>query len=151
MSEELLEEGIIISSAYGEIPVQLNQMYIFEQGIIGFPDDKKYALLPLEDSDLFILHSCVDKNMSFIIIPASKVDRELSFEIDVETVELLEVQSPNDVAAFLIVHITNNQLYINAKAPILLVPSTRKGCQFVIHDPTYSVREPLVIKEDTAC
>lgn len=151
MSEKLMQADVIHSTAYGEIPIQPDQVYFFNQGIIGFTGEKKYALLPLADTDLFILHSCNDKDVSFIIIPATKVSREFSFQIDTETIELLELNEPGDVVTFLIVHIADNQLFINAKAPLLLVPSTHKGCQFVIHDPNYAVRESLEIKDDSSC
>lgn len=150
MNKQWIQSDIIQSSAYGEISIDPTQIYSFDRGLIGFPNEKKYALLPMKQSNVFILHA-FHEDVSFIIMPAEKIDREYSFQIDKETVELLAVDKPEEVVVFLIVHIAENQLFINAKAPLLLVPSTQKGCQFVIHDSAYAVREPLRLKDESLC
>ncbi len=150
MAERATQSERLLNTAYGQFPVSDHQLFVFEQGIIGLPHIKEYALFPYEDSELFILQSCQDE-ISFILIPAYKVDKILNFPIDEETVELLGIQQPEDVTAFLIVHIVEDKPYVNAKAPILLVPSTNKGCQYVINDVNFAIREPLVMKGQLSC
>lgn len=150
MGERATQSDMVLQTAYGEISITEDQVYSFEQGIIGLPEVTKYALLPYADSDLFILQSLKD-NVSFVLVPAIKVDRELAFQIDGDTVSLLGVQGPNDIATMLIVHIVDEVPFVNCKAPILIVPETKKGCQFVINDANYAVREPLVMKGADPC
>jgi len=150
LGEQAIQKDTVLQTAYGEVTITAEQIYSFEQGIIGLPGLTKYALLPFADSELFILQSLED-TLSFVLVPAAKVDKELSFQIDEETVGLLGVQEPGEVATMLIVHIVDEIPFVNCKAPILLVPSNQKGCQFVINNGSYSVREPLVMKGTELC
>lgn len=150
MSEYTVQDVTIHSSVYGEISVSTEQIYTFEQGVIGLSQITKYALLPYENSDFFIMQALTE-DLSFILLPAAKLERELSFHIDEETAGLLETQKADDIVTFVIVNVVGGQPYVNAKAPILLVPATQKGCQFVVNSVDYSVREPMALKGSTAC
>lgn len=150
MGEQAAQTDIVLKTVYGEVSITEDQVYSFEQGVIGLPEITSYALLPFADSDLFILQSLKD-DISFILVPAIKVDRELAFQIDEDTVSLLGVQDPNEIATMLIVHVIDELPFVNCKAPILIVPETQKGCQFVINDANYAVREPLVMKGAEPC
>jgi flagellar assembly factor FliW len=150
MSERATRTETVLQTAYGEVSLTEEQVYSFAQGVIGLPTITKYGIVPFADSDLFILQS-LEEDLSFVLIPALKIEKEFSFHIDEETVSLLGVQEPSEVVTMLIVHIVDDLPYINCKAPILMVPSTQNGCQFVINDGNYSVREPLVMKGQEPC
>ncbi|MEF2243950.1 flagellar assembly protein FliW [Paenibacillus sp. IITD108] len=150
MDSKIIQQDVIKSSLYGEIPISNEQIYEFEHGLIGFSSIHNFVLFPYENSDLFILHA-LSEDTSFILIPALKIERELAFQVDSDTVEMLGVNDANEVVPFVIVHIVDDKPYMNTKAPILLVPSKQKGCQYVINDPSYSIREPLVMKESERC
>ncbi|MHA6481282.1 flagellar assembly protein FliW [Paenibacillus sp. strain BS8-2] len=150
MSERATRTETFLQTAYGEVTLTEEQIYNFAQGVIGLPSITKYGLLPFADSGLFILQS-LEEDLSFVLIPAIKVEKEFSFQVDEETVSQLGVQEPSEVVTMLIVHIVDGLPYINGKAPILVVPSTQRGCQFVINDGNYSVREPLVMKGPEPC
>ncbi|HEY8529486.1 MAG TPA: flagellar assembly protein FliW [Paenibacillaceae bacterium] len=138
---------LIRSDRYGDLHVAEEQIYRFEKGIVGWQDIKQYALIGVEDTPFFILHA-VDEQLSFILIPAEKVVLDYGFEIDDETVELLDAKKPEDVVIFLIVNIIDDAFYVNLKAPVLLVPRSRAGCQYVIHDRDYPLRFPLRRREE---
>lgn len=146
MGEKAIHTELIRSAVYGEITVTREQIYTFHQGLIGLSHITEYALLPYDNSDLFILQGC-HEDISFILVPAAKVELELAFHLDEETVDLLDASNAEEVVPFYIVHVVDNSPHVNAKAPILIVPSAQKGCQYVINDGNYSVREPLVMKE----
>jgi flagellar assembly factor FliW len=135
-------ETIIESERYGTLRLKENQIIRFDKGIIGFLDIKSYGLAALENTPFYILHA-LERQVSFILVPAAAVVEGYGFEIDDETVQLLNIQSPEDVATFLIVNIIEDALYVNLKAPVLIAPEQRKGCQFVIHNMDYPIRHPL--------
>jgi len=137
---------LIRSDRYGELHVSDDQIFRFEKGIVGWQNITHYALVAVEETPFYILHALRDQ-LSFILIPAEKAVLDYGFEIDDETVELLGVRKPEDVVPFLIVNIVDDAFYVNLKAPVLLVPHNRTGCQFVIHDRDYPLRHPLVRKE----
>jgi len=139
-----------LQTAYGEATITDDHLYSFKQGVVGLPQANAFALLPFSNSDLFVLQS-LNNDLSFILIPAIKVNREFSFHIDQETVELLGAKNADEVIVMLIVHLIDNKPFINCKAPILIVPPTQSGCQFVINDASYGIREELVMKGLEQC
>ncbi|WP_276353589.1 flagellar assembly protein FliW [Cohnella caldifontis] len=141
------QETVIRSDRYGELHVAENQIIHFEKGIVGWQEISNYALIEMEDTPFYILHA-LREQLSFILIPAEKTVRDYGFEIDDDTIELLGISKAEDVVAFLIVNIVENQFYVNLRAPILIAPEQCKGCQFVIHQSDFPIRFPLAGKEE---
>lgn len=140
----------IDSARYGKLTVNEHQVYEFPQGIVGFSGITRFALIPFENTEFFVLHSDTT-DVSFILLPAAKAIMDYAFELGQETVEMLEANKPDDVVPFLIVNFIDNVPYVNLKAPILIVPNSQKGCQYVISSPSYPIRERLVYEEQESC
>lgn len=139
----------IESAAYGSLQVSQEQIYDFSIGLVGLAHIHAYALLPYSDTDFFILHSLTD-DLSFILIPAHRIQEQYAFEMEDHLLELLGSKA-EDIMPFLIVNIVDQVPYMNLKAPILLAPSSQKGCQFVLNDASYAIRTPLILREDDSC
>lgn len=150
MGENIVSNHIIQSDLYGEIIVEEEQVYQFTQGIVGFSHLNQFALLPYEDTELFMLQS-FSEEISFLLFPAMRSDNNISFHIDEATVKQLGVKKQDDLIIFYVLRFVENRPYINLRAPILIVPTTQKGCQYVVPDESLSIREPLVIKGEDAC
>lgn len=136
----------IHSSNYGALHPEPHQIYEFVKGMIGFQSIARYALMPYDDSAFYILHA-VDEERSFILIPAEYV-QNYSFPIGRDTVEALEVEAPEDVVTMLVVNIINDGISVNLRAPVLLSPTTQKGCQYIIIDSNLPVRHFIQGKEE---
>ncbi|MNI65635.1 Flagellar assembly factor FliW [compost metagenome] len=137
----------LYSDAYGTLELEDSQIYSFENGILGIPDTQNYALFPMGDTPFFILHS-LEKQISFILIPAHDAVHDYNFQIDEESIESLKLKSPEDAGVMLIVNIQQDELFVNLMAPLLLSPHSMKGCQYVIKDQELSMRYPLCRKGD---
>lgn len=144
------QEVTITNEAYGTFTVGAENIYSFPKGLVGLPEAKEYALIPLEDSAFYILQAA-GHDLSFIVIPAHMAVRDYDFHIDEETVELLKAEKPEDILTLLIVNYENRQLYVNLKAPVLLSQSGHLGCQFIITDKDYPIRHPLSDEEPKTC
>src|SRR5690606_6169869 len=134
MSENNIASKIVINSQlYGEIHPEPHQIYAFEQGIVGFSHLKQFALLPYDDTELYILQSFKEE-ISLLLSPATMSANTEGFRVDDATVRQLGVQQADEIISFYIVRFIDQQPYINLKAPILVVPDQQKGCQYVIAD-----------------
>lgn len=137
---------IINSRAYGAFEVTDGQIYHFPRGLVGLHEYKDYALIQVEDGPFHLLHALNDE-LSFILLPAHLVADDYGFRIDDATVDLLSIAKPEDVHTFLIVNAIDDELFVNLKAPVLAAPGSRRGCQFIIDDPAFPIRHPLIGKE----
>ena len=138
---------MIHSEAYGTFEIEESQIYHFPRGIIGLSEYQDYALVQIEDAPYYILHA-LEHELSFILLPASNVTEDYGFQIDQATIDLLEINKPEDVMTFLIVNIVEEIPCVNLRAPVLLTLTTQKGCQFIIDNSDYSVRHALSRKGD---
>lgn len=147
MGEKVITSKVIQSQLYGELQPEVHQVYHFEQGIIGFSHLNQFALLPYEDTALFILQS-FDDEISLLLLPAELSANSSGFNIGTDTIEQLGVHESNEIVTFYIVRFIDNTPYINLKAPILIVPQKQKGCQYVIPNESVSIRESLLLVGD---
>jgi len=145
MGENTISNQVIKSDLYGEIIVEDHQIFHFAQGIVGFSHLKQFALLPYEDTELFILQS-FNEDISLLLYPAEYSENDISFHIDESTVEQLGVTNKVEITIFYVLRFIENSPFINLRAPILVVSNTQKGCQYVVPDDSLSLRAPLAIK-----
>lgn len=147
MTSETDQVILINSKEYGPLEITAEQVIAFPRGIVGISDHKQFAMLALPETPFFILHS-LSGDLSFILVDASAVVEPYEFELSDETVQLLQAKQPQDISILLIVNIVNKDFYVNLKAPILITTKERKGCQYIIQDHDYPVRQPLKMKEN---
>jgi len=141
---------VIHSESYGTIEFESTQIIYFPQSIIGLSDHHEYALVRVEDTPYYLLHSLEDE-ISFILLPAHLAMEDYGFRINQSTIDLLGIKKPEDVTTFLIVNIVDDQLFVNLKAPLLLAVDNQKGCQFIIDDTAYPLRYPLARQGGGSC
>jgi len=135
---------VIHSQLYGELRPEEHQIYQFQQGIVGFSHLHQFALLPYEDTQLFILQA-FEEELSLLLLPASMSANVEGFHIDDEAVTALGIEIADEVIAFYILRFIEGVPYVNLKAPILIVPNKQKGCQYVLTNDSVSVRERLIL------
>lgn len=146
MSETNTSSLIIQSSVYGDIQVNREQIYHFPKTIVGISDYKEYALIQMEETPFFILHALHD-DFHFILIPAEEVFRDYEFDLSPNIVDLLQIEKPQDVIPFLIVNMIEDELFVNLKAPVLIAPVRKKGCQHIVTEKEYPIRQKIFGKE----
>lgn len=139
----------IESPHYGTLTVPEREIYRFENGLIGLPQSREFALVPFQDTPFYLLHA-IEGGLSFVVMPPSLAVENYEFEIPDELAELLGLRFPDQALTFVIVNIVDDRPCVNLKAPIILVPGSRKACQYILHDKDFPIRYPLG-KESSTC
>jgi flagellar assembly factor FliW len=112
----------------------------------GFPDDKQFVLVQVEDSEvIFELTSKDHPDLRFVVVPPVALFPEYSPEIDDETLKTLGVSDPKNVVMLLVVTTGDSiaSTTVNTAAPIVIDQASKKGVQLVLNRADLSVREPL--------
>ncbi|MFC5604085.1 flagellar assembly protein FliW [Sporosarcina koreensis] len=128
---------------HGDIAIQPDQLWNFPKGIPGFEDEKEFILLPIEENNLFqVLQSSNTPSVAFIVTnPYTLVD-DYSFDIDVPTIELLNIERPEDV--FVLGILTLKQPFetstINLQAPLIFQMNNRTAKQMILNDIRFTTR-----------
>ncbi|WP_062108985.1 flagellar assembly protein FliW [Bacillus niameyensis] len=137
---------MIQTKYHGEVKVKEDSILTFEKGIPGFPDEKKFTLLPLPDmSSVSVLQSIETPALAFVIADPYSFYKEYNFSLDENTVEQLEISGSEDVSAFVIltVHDPFEKTTANLQAPIIVNVKTNHAKQVILNDENYKTKTPL--------
>lgn len=128
---------------YGEIEIQSDQLWNFPKGIPGFENENEYLLLPIEGNDMFqVLQSTHTPAVAFIVTNPYTLVEDYSFDIDEPTIELLNIEKPEDV--FILGILTLKQPFetstINLQAPLIFQMNNRTAKQMILNDNRFTTR-----------
>lgn len=131
---------------HGELDIQEQQKWEFPKGIPGFEHEKEFALLPIEDNNIFqVLQSTNTTDVAFIVANPYTVVTDYSFKVDEPTIDLLNIKTESDVFVLGVLSVKNpfETSTINLQAPLIFQTKTKKAKQMILNDNTYSMRHPI--------
>lgn len=136
----------------GQVEIAEEQLVTFTDGMPGFPDEKKLALLPLaENSPFVVLQSTQHAQICFVMADPFSIKSDYAFDIAKQDIEALEIEKPEDAITYSIVTLRERleKSTINLLAPVVINCRMNKGRQIVLHDSNlYPLHYPLkFIKE----
>ena len=137
------------TSYHGQKEYNEEDIIIFEKGLPGFEDNKKYIIFELEDNEFFnILHSVDDPTLGFIVVSPFSVVENYELVLNDDKIMELQVEKPEDVLLMNIVTLNSSieNITVNLQAPIVINIKCKLGEQIIIAGDKYSVRSPLVKK-----
>ena len=139
----------IETTRFGTIEIDEDKIIKFVRGILGFPKDKRYALLPhKENSPFFWLQSLDSPELAFVVINPALVLSDYSFEVADDIERELGLKFPEDAEVLVIVTIRrsgdNNskqvEMTANLLGPIVINVERRLACQVVLDPNKYPVK-----------
>lgn len=137
---------------HGEYEVQQRQILHFAQGIPGFSEEKRFVLLPLEDTPFVILQSVATPALGFAMIDPFLYFPDYDFELDDASIEQLELSSAKEVAVYVILTVADpfDQTTANLQAPIVLNQQKRLGKQVILTNTPYQTKHRLFPEKTAA-
>lgn len=121
----------------GPVTVEEQDIVTFEHGLPGFPEAKKFVLLPLDaDLPLVVLQSIDEQALGFVLAYPFAFKKDYAFDIAQEEKDELKIEEERDVIAYSIVTLkeTFQQSTLNLLAPILINTKAKLGKQIVLQD-----------------
>lgn len=139
-------ESPIASDLLGPLQVPAAALLTFPAGLLGFPEARRWALIPSGRDGLAWLQSADASDLIFLL--ADPFHWFPGYEIDVPNMSAVpgEVVTPESIAVFAIVTLPgggNDRASANLRAPVLLDVAARTGRQMVLADDRYQVQTPF--------
>jgi flagellar assembly factor FliW len=131
---------------FGDLEVTEEKVVHFKEGVPGFPNIHRFAVLEYEDLKPFhYLQALDDPPIALLVLNPFVVDPEYKFQLSNSDMEDIQTTRTDDVAVYAVATIPDNpeQATINLMAPIVINDRKRCGKQVVLHDSGYSVKHPL--------
>lgn len=124
---------------FGEIEIEKDKIICFENGIIGFPECKEYALIfdaGKEKRGISWLQCLEDESFALPVINPLLVKEDYAPDIEEEMLEPLgELTEENTyVLVTLTASAKKEDLSVNLKAPIIINTDTRKAIQVIVEN-----------------
>ncbi len=141
----------ITSQRFGAIEVEEEQVLSFAEGIIGFPEEKSFVLVPHNSAGFLAwLQSTRSPAVALPVVSAHAFGSRYP---DVEVTALATQHGlgnvSEDVALMVVLCAQRGQpATVNLLAPILVNAQTRKGAQVILEGSTFSTRELFVREQE---
>ena len=129
---------------FGIIEIDEEDFIYFPEGIPGFENSKKYALIGNDAGEavFFWLQSVDTPELCFVVTDPFMVYDGYGVDVEDEDVELLKITDANKVLSLTIVIIPEdiNEIRVNLKAPILINMDKKLGKQIIQKNDNLPIR-----------
>ena len=125
---------------FGEIEIDESKIITFEDGIIGFPDMKKFPLIFDEEKEgrpsISWLQSMDEPEIAFPVMDPLFVCETYNPSVEEELLKNLGTIKEDNLYVLVTVTVPQNikELAVNLKAPIVINTDTRKASQIIVED-----------------
>ena len=129
-----------ITRLFGEIEIDESKIITFEDGIIGFPDMKKFTLIFDEEKEgrpsISWLQSMDEPEIAFPVMDPLFVCETYNPSVEEELLKNLGTIKEDNLYVLVTVTVPQNikELAVNLKAPIVINTDTRKASQIIVED-----------------
>ena len=132
---------------FGKLDIPEDKIIHFHDGLPGFPQIHRFAVLELEELKPFhYLLALDDPPIALYIINPFMVDPTYEFRLTDSDMEDLNSTNSAELAVFSVATIPDDpsQATINLMAPIVINEKECCGKQVILHESNYSVKHPLL-------
>lgn len=146
---------------FGEIEIDESKVVNFSDGIIGFPDLKKFILIHDQDDEkttIQWLQSIDEPLFAMPVINPLLIVEAYNPEVEDELLSKLGDIGPEDMLVLVTMTIPEDitKMTINLRAPIVINTKSMKSAQIIVEDSQYAVKYPVYDilkgkKEGTVC
>lgn len=136
----------VASDRFGVVEIDDDRVLSFPDGLLGFPDARRFALVDSHDTGTYFwLQSVDDPALAFLTVAPWAFFPDYEPDIPRMDEEALGLASPADVMVLCILTVQREHKMITANllGPLVINSRSRVGRQVVLADSGYPVRAPL--------
>ena len=136
---------LIETSRFGQLDVNPERLINFEDGILGFPRQKQYALIQTgEGSGFYWLQSVCTRDLAFVVCDPRLFVADYQVPVKVDDLQNIGLAEIADAQVFVIVNKVDELLTGNLQGPLIVNVINRQARQLVLSDKRFSTRHPLM-------
>lgn len=134
---------------FGEVDISDEKIITFENGIIGFPDMKNFALIHDEEegdnAGIRFLQSLDETNFAMPVMNPLIVKPDYDPPVDYDLLAGIEYKEGDNLLVLVTVSIPGDltKMSVNLQGPIVIDVETHKACQIIVDTGDYPVKFPI--------
>ena len=128
------------------VNVEEKRLVSFPNGIMGFEQYKKYALIESEYEPFIWLQSIENKNLAFLLIDPFLICSDYEIDIDDNFLKSLQIASPEDIIVMTIVTVPcdGSAITANFLGPVVINRKNNLCAQVILNDNRWSTKFNIV-------
>ncbi|MCG8335728.1 MAG: flagellar assembly protein FliW [Proteobacteria bacterium] len=141
------------TTRFGQINVKSEDIIIFPDGPLGFPDCTRFTFIDEDRAVPFrMLQSLDNPALAFVVVDPLIARNDYHFDVTREDLKLIKAESTENLLVYCIVTMSRNihEVTVNLQGPLVINPVHRLGHQFVLVDTDYNTREKLIQNPEEA-
>lgn len=134
---------------FGEIEIADEKIIVFEKGIIGFPEMRRFALLHNEekgkDAGIRFLQSIDEPGFAMPVMDPLIVKPDYDPEVDDELLASVGELNQDNILVLVTATIPSDltKMSVNLQGPIVINVDEHKACQIIVDGSLYPVKFPV--------
>ena len=130
----------------GTVNVDVSQIVSFPNGLYGFEEYHKYAIIEAEYKPFYWLQSLDEQNLAFIIVDPFLIVNDYELDIDDRTLCEIGIDSPGDVILFAIITVPadGSAVTANLQGPIVINRKNRTALQVILSDSKWTTKHNII-------
>ena len=139
----------INTKIFGEIEISEDNIIFFENGIIGFPELKRFALLHDEekgsDAGIRFLQSIDEPAFAMPVMDPLVVKPDYDPEVNDEHLSGAGRVTPDNILVLVTVSVPGDlkKMSVNLQGPFVINVEEHKACQIIVENGAYPVKFPV--------
>lgn len=135
----------INTTRFGRMEVNDERIITFPRGLLGFPEQQRYALIQTGEENYFFWLQAVDEpGLAFVVTDPSIFFKDYTFALKEEMQAELGLQDMSYAQVFVICNKAGDWLTGNLQGPLVINAQNRLGQQTVLNDKKWTTRQPLL-------
>ncbi|MBF0463477.1 MAG: flagellar assembly protein FliW [Nitrospirae bacterium] len=122
----------IVTTRFGTIELESSKVISFPEGILGFPDLKRYVLMDYKDTEIKWLQAVDDPDIAFIVTDPAVLMPGFSIVLDPMTKKFLDLENTEDLLVLVIIRVENGKVIANFLGPLIFNATLMRGVQVVL-------------------
>ncbi len=139
---------IIKTTRFGEIEIDESQAIHFSDGLLGFPEQKKYVIIEHKPGSPFIWLQSINKpDLAFVMTNPFLIKKDYLKNLSAEEETLFKGEGDSDIIVFAIVTIPHGKAEkttVNLLGPVVIETKTRRARQVILANSGYSHCHPMI-------
>ena len=136
----------LITKALGKITVTEDHLITIPEGLFGFEQYTKYALVDSDYEPFLWLQSCEDPNLAFLIVDPFLICSEYETDIDDASLKKIGITKPEEIIIMTIVTVPHDgsSITANFQGPLVTNKKNHKCMQAILSDNRWSTKVDIV-------
>ena len=130
----------------GTVHVEEKQIINFVNGLYGFEEYHRFAIIEAEYQPFYWLQSLDESNLAFIIVDPFLIVNDYELDIDDNALSEIGIDSPEDVVLFAIITIPadGSAVTANLQGPIVINRKNNIALQVILSDSKWTTKHNII-------